>query len=154
MGAIMTLSDSAARDGGEQTTRHQTAGPGALNAAAREGFEHGFLSVPFEVQLLECETNAIAPYLREYLPMDGLILEAGSDSGRWVEWLHREGQRNIHRNAMIAQRQASYRAVVLDALDALALDIVSPCTARNSLTRPQGRVDWLQLKVGSSTWSP
>ena len=88
----MTLSDSAASDGGEQTARHQAAGPGAISAAAREDFERAFLSVPFEVQLLECETNAIVPYLREYLPMDGLILDAGSGSGRWVEWLHREGQ--------------------------------------------------------------
>jgi SAM-dependent methyltransferase len=91
----MTLSDSAASDGGEQTARHQAPGPGAINAAAREDFEHDFLSVPFEVQLLECETNAIAPYLREYLPMDGLILESGSGSGRWVEWLRREGRQTI-----------------------------------------------------------
>jgi SAM-dependent methyltransferase len=70
-------------------------GPGVINAAAREGFEHDFLSVPFAVHLLECETNAIAPYLREYLPMDGLILEVGSGSGRCVEWLHREGRQTI-----------------------------------------------------------
>lgn len=52
-------------------------------------------SVPFEGQLLEYETNAIAPYLREHLPLDGLILEAGSGSGRWEEWLHREGRQAI-----------------------------------------------------------
>ncbi|MHB1510718.1 MAG: class I SAM-dependent methyltransferase [Acidimicrobiales bacterium] len=91
----MTLPDSAARDGGDQTARPQVTGPGAINAAALEGFEREFLSVPFEVQLLECERNAIAPYLREYLPLDGLILEAGSGSGRWVEWLHQEGHQAI-----------------------------------------------------------
>ena len=91
----MTVSNSPGREGREQVAQHQAAGRDSINAAAREGFEHGFLSVPFEVQLLECETNAITPYLREYLPLDGLILEAGSGSGRWVEWLHQEGHQAI-----------------------------------------------------------
>jgi hypothetical protein len=81
MAAIMTLSDSPARDGRERAAQHQAAGPGAINAAAREGFEHSFLSVPFEVQLLECETNAIAPYPREHFRLDGLILDAGVGFG-------------------------------------------------------------------------
>ena len=87
MAAIMTLSDSPASDGREWAARHQAAGPGAINAAAREGFEHGFLSVPFEVQLLECETNPIAPLVKACGVDDnqGVWQTIGFKlTGRWV----------------------------------------------------------------------
>jgi SAM-dependent methyltransferase len=95
MGEMMGLSDGPGREGNGYTAWQQAAGLGAINSAARDGFDRAFLSVPFDEQLLECDTNAIVPYLRDFIPLDGPILEAGSGSGRWVEWLHREGRQAI-----------------------------------------------------------
>ena len=150
----MTLSDSPASDGREWAARHQAAGPGAINAAAREGFEHGFLSVPFEVQLLECETNAIAPYLREYLPMDGLILEAGSGSGRCVEWLHREGRQTIGldwspRLCAVAASHSKGGHFLAAAAEAMRRILIDKARRKHRVRHGQGltRVDFDQVDL-------
>jgi hypothetical protein len=111
----MTLCDSTAGGGIEQTARRRAARPGIVNAAAREGFESAFLFAPFEKQLLECETNAIAPCLRAYLPPDALILEAGSGSGRWPQWLHQERRRRSGSTAAPGS-PLSWRATALGLL--------------------------------------
>jgi SAM-dependent methyltransferase len=54
-------------------------------------FEQGFLRIPFERQLANCDHYELAPLFRRLLPPNQPILEAGCGSGRWVGWFVRQG---------------------------------------------------------------
>jgi len=63
----------------------------ANDSRIRDAFARGFLQVPFERQLANCEHYELTPLFRRLLPAHQLILEAGCGSGRWVGWFARQG---------------------------------------------------------------
>lgn len=57
----------------------------------RDSFERGFLGIPLDVQIAQCDNNELVPLFERWLPENQPVLEAGSGSGRWVAWFLRKG---------------------------------------------------------------
>ncbi len=66
----------------------------------------------------EAEHKLISPVLRRHLPQDGLIVDAGCGTGKWVTYLHGLGYRIVgldicHEALALAKRQAPGLALAL-----------------------------------------
>ncbi len=57
----------------------------------RDSFEMGFLGIPLDVQVSQCDRSELSPLFERWLPENQPVLEAGSGSGRWVAWFLRKG---------------------------------------------------------------